>query len=114
MTPRQIRQAVNSGFAAGVQAARNGIPVTQCPFGVCRGMQDEYHDNVWVSSWVLGYGEEVARRDILVHWRLGADLSDLHGFAIASPKNPRVKQALIDGFTALVVRVDIVSNEVLH
>lgn len=107
MSYARIKQQVRRGMYAGAEAARRAIPITQCPFGVCRGVQDESHSDILISSWVLGYMEETIQLAVDAHYRIGADLANTHGEAVLAPGNKRVKQALVDGFTHAVMLFDL-------
>lgn len=107
----RLRRLVGAVMKAGADAARKGVPITECPFGVCKGPQDDNHPDTAISSWVLGYMEELTRSEIDNYFRLGTQAADMHGLVIPTPSNPRVKQALIDGYTSEVVQADIAQCE---
>jgi len=111
---RQTRWLVEIGMTAGAEAARFGIPITCCPFGDCKGVEDEWNDDVLISSWALGYAEEMIQRDIALFRDIGIDASLEHGMMIPSPDNSRVKQSLIDSFSHAVTRCDIVADAMLQ
>lgn len=105
----------DQGWSAGEAAAGKGLPITQCPFGVCQGAVDENHANPLICGWVNGYMEFSVQRDITALYFFGGQvMAQEHGVALPTPANPRVKQALVDGFIAGVMGCDVLLGEVLQ
>lgn len=95
-------------MSAGARAAANGVPITTCPFGVCQGLEDEFHEDILISSWVLGWGEEVIRAGVQDCFDVGIEFSDMTqegeqpALLFLMPSN-RLRAALVDGFTQGVI-----------
>lgn len=111
-----LKKIVGEAMRTGAAAALRGDPITQCPFGVCKGPEDESHDDVQISSWVIGYLEEAARKDIEKFSLIGMHMAHVHAekISVPSPANSRVMAALIEGFTSEVVQFDIVEYATLQ
>lgn len=106
-----IEAQVELGMTAGSSAAAAGCPITDCPFGVCVGVDDEFHEDVLISSWVIGWSEEMMFQAIDEHFYLGVEFSDIGdvglehmpGQFLPVDASGRIRTALVEGFTTGVI-----------
>jgi len=93
-----LRKLFKEGWAAGEKAALDGGAITNCPFGPCRGMADESHDDMRICGWVNGFVEQVIQADMESAYEFGFNASERPEFFTYSVPSPRVRAALVDGF----------------
>jgi hypothetical protein len=106
---RALRKLVSQCMSAGAKAARSRKPITECPYGPCRGAEDEFHPDIQISSWVLGYMEAVISKSCRAYLKYGlesgvaVDPEQTYGVAWPAPTNPRVRDELIAGFAQSIL-----------